>query len=242
MRLNRGKQTRARPTKSAASPRRLATGAVTAEGSYRARKPSRGRSIRSSTIRTAEPLFGAIVRPAEEAVMSRFAPLLALSVSLACAACSGSKTSSVAGGSAKLQVDATTYELHDVVMSIETGESPWFRIDGEPVAHPKEDCVPGLGGGMGLYGELPSAVKRPADLVGERLRVEFSGDGDDANFCFVGMGGLAGAEDAWVTITSVTDGRVAFSMSGSFKVYDERGEGPIKNATANGTAVLRQET
>ena len=85
-------------------------------------------------------------------------------------------------------------------------------------------------------------MTKPVDLVGKRLRVDFSGDGDDANFCFVGMNGLAGAEEAWVTIDSVNENRVTFSMTGTFKVYDDKGAGPITSATAKGTAVMRAES
>ena len=56
------------------------------------------------------------------------------------------------------------------------------------------------------------------------------------------MGGLAGAEDAWVTIDSVSGNRVRFSMSGTFRVYDENGDGPVKTASASGTAVLLGES
>ena len=41
----------------------------------------------------------------------------------------------------------------------------------------------------------PRWFQTGADLVGKRLRVDFTGDGDEANLCFVGMGGLAGAEE-----------------------------------------------
>jgi len=157
--------------------------------------------------------------------------------------CSGSGTTgSASGATARVSLDGETYDVSDVAMTIELGEEPWFRIEGEPAANPNEDCVVGLGGGLGLYGDLPSSVRRPSDLAGARLRVDFSGDGDDANFCFVGMGGLAGAEDAWVTIESVKGDRVSFSMSGTFRVYDENGDGPVKTASASGTAVLLAES
>ncbi|HXV75568.1 MAG TPA: hypothetical protein VD788_04555 [Candidatus Polarisedimenticolaceae bacterium] len=165
--------------------------------------------------------------------------VLALVLASLAAACSGSRsTGSAAGGTASLSVDGTTYHVHDVSMTIELGEQAWFRIDGEPVGDPHADCVPGLGAGLGLYGDLPDSVRQPIDLGGKRLRVDFTGDGDDANFCFVGMGGLAGAEDAWVTIESVNGDRVAFSMSGTFRVYDENGDGPVRTAQASGTALL----
>ena len=56
------------------------------------------------------------------------------------------------------------------------------------------------------------------------------------------MGGLAPAEDAWVTIESVDGEQVRFTMTGTFKIYDENGDGPIKSASAAGTAVVRKET
>ncbi len=158
------------------------------------------------------------------------------------AACSGPASSGSGSGSAHVSLDGTTYQLRDVSITIEPGEDPWFRIDGEPAANPHDDCVPGLGGGLGLYGDLPDSVRDTADLAGQRLRVDFSGDGDDANFCFVGMGGLAGAEEAWVTIDSVSGDRVSFTMTGTFRIYDENGDGPIKSATASGIAILRRES
>jgi hypothetical protein len=160
------------------------------------------------------------------------------------AGCSGTRATAIVNGNAEAQVslDGRTYLLRDVSLTLEAGDDPWFRIDGEPVSHADEDCVVGLSGGMGLYGDLPASVQTPADLLGRKLRVDFSGDGDDANFCFVGMGGLAGAEDAFVTITAVDGDRVTFAMSGTFRIYDENGDGPVKRASAAGQAVLRRES
>lgn len=168
---------------------------------------------------------------------------IALTVVLAALGTSCSSTASTsAGGDARVTLDGRSYEIRDVSLMLETGEEGWYRIDGEPASHPDQDCVPGLGGGLGLYGDLPASVRRIEDLAGKRLRVDFSGDGDDANFCFVGMGGLAGAEEAWVTIGPVTGDRVSFSMEGTFRIYDENGDGPTKTARASGTAVLRRES
>lgn len=158
-------------------------------------------------------------------------------------ACSRPGPSTTApGGTAQVSLDGESYKLRDVSITIEPGEDPWFRIDGEPAENTGRDCVPGLEGGLGLYGDLPAGVRAAADLSGKRLRIDFSGDGDDASFCFVGMGGLAGAEEAWLTIESVDDDRVTFSMSGTFRIYDERGEGPVKEATASGIAIVRSES
>ena len=177
---------------------------------------------------------------------NRLGPALAISVVALATGCSGtSATGNVEGGGtveAEVSLEGKTYLLRDVSLTLETGEDPWFRLEGRPIAHPNEDCVTGLSGGLGLYADLPASVHEPADLLGKRLKVEFSGDGDDANFCFVGMGGLAGAEDAWVTITAVNDERVTFSMSGTFRIYDEKGDGPVKRASAAGQAVLRRES
>jgi hypothetical protein len=56
------------------------------------------------------------------------------------------------------------------------------------------------------------------------------------------MGGLAGAEDAWITFDSVTGSRVTFSMEGRYKIYGENGEGPVANASARGTAVAQTKS
>lgn len=167
----------------------------------------------------------------------------ALMLAALATACSEPGASGPGGsGTARVALDGTTYEVRNVTMTIAPGEDPWFQLGGDPAEHPDEDCVPGLGGGLGLYGELPGSVRRKDDLAGSRLRIEFTGDGDDANFCFVGMGGLAGAEDAWLTIDSVDGDRATFSMSGTFRIYDENGEGPVKTARASGTALVRTES
>ena len=173
----------------------------------------------------------------------RYTGVAILALALLAAGCSGSGPARTAsGGTARVSLGAADYDVRDVSILIEPGEDAWFRIDGEPVASPHEDCVPGLGGGLGLYGDLPASVQTAADLAGKRLKVDFSGDGDDANFCFVGMNGLAGAEEAWITIDSVSGDRVTFSMSGTFKIYDENGDGPVREARAFGTAIVRRES
>ena len=173
----------------------------------------------------------------------RFSNATILTVALAslAAACVGSASSkSGPGGSARVSLDGASYEVRDVTLTIEQGEDAWFRIEGEPAAQADEDCS--LAGGLRLYGDLPASVGGAADLAGKRLRVEFTGDGDDANFCFAGMKGIAGAEEAWVTIDSVDGDRVSFSMTGTFRIYDENGEGPVKTASSSGVAILRRES
>lgn len=156
--------------------------------------------------------------------------------------CSGDRGGSVATGTASVSLNGATYKVGEVALVLETGSDGWFRIEGEALPKTDDDCVPGLTAGLALYGDLPASVHKPLDLVGKRLRVDFSGDGDDANFCFAGMGGLAGAEEAWVSFDSVTGNRVTFSMDGSFRIYDENGEGPVATATAAGVAVAQTES
>ena len=165
--------------------------------------------------------------------------LTSITIALALAGCGSSGTGGGKAGAASLSLNGTTYKVGDVAITMETGEDGWFSIDGEPVPNTDKDCVPGLSEGLSLYGDLPSSVHKPLDLIGKRLRVDFTGDGDEANFCFAGMGGLAGAEEAYVTFDSVTGDRVTFTMEGSFRIYDENGDGPVATASASGTAVAQ---
>lgn len=151
----------------------------------------------------------------------------------------GSPGSDEVGGTAQVSIEGATYGVRDVRFWIEVDDSAWFRIEGTPERDADRDCVPGLAGGLALYGDLPSDVRQPEDLVGRRLRVEFTGDGDDFNLCFAGMGRLAGAEEAWVTIDAVDGDRVDFTMSGTFQLFDEHGEGPVRSASSSGSARLQ---
>ena len=36
--------------------------------------------------------------------------------------------------------------------------------------------------------------------------------------------------------------RVSFSMTGTFRIYDENGQEPLKAATSSGIAILRRES
>jgi len=140
---------------------------------------------------------------------------------------------------AEATIDGATYPVDDVSMEMEFGEGGYYNISGTS-RDDEEDCVPGLGSGMMLYGPLPASATSTADLIGARMPLEFSGDGDDANLCFVGTEGLLGASDAWVTIRSVLDDRVEFEMSGEFVLYDgEGGSSPRpRRAAVIGTAQI----
>jgi hypothetical protein len=158
---------------------------------------------------------------------------------LGAVACSaGDDDSAARWAEASVTIDGKTYDLEEVRMNVEFGEDGYYNIDARPTTDPDEDCVPGLSGGMFLYGSLPQRAQRLEDLAGQRLLVEFSGDGDDANLCFPGMNGLLGAREAWVTIDSIDADRVRFSMSGSFELFDEEGATSELVASAAGTAQL----
>jgi hypothetical protein len=157
-------------------------------------------------------------------------------------ACGGSADGGgVAGGSATATIGSQTFAVSNVEFSFEPGERGWFRIEGDDAANPEKDCMPGLSGGIALYGDVPASVASIADLNGKELAFEFSGDGDDANLCFVGSNGLLGVETGTVKFTAVNGNTLTFSFSGSFKVYDgEGGESstPV-NASGSGTASYR---
>ena len=127
--------------------------------------------------------------------------------------------------------------------SHDTGDGGYFRIEGDDAAHPDEDCLPGLGGGLALYGDLPSDVTSVADLAGRELPFEFSGDGDDFNLCFVGSNGLLGVENGTVRFTAVDGKTVSFSFTGDFIRYDgEGGESPgTISASGAGTALVGED-
>jgi hypothetical protein len=102
-----------------------------------------------------------------------------------------------------------------------------------------DDCLPGLGGGLALYGELPAGVKTVADLNGRELPFEFTGDGDDFNLCFVGSNGLLGVDTGTVTFSGVDGSSVTFSFAGTFDRFDgEGGESGNVRASGSGTAIL----
>jgi hypothetical protein len=160
------------------------------------------------------------------------------------AGCSGSADDATSvGGTAKVTLASKTFDVDDVKLWFETGEDGYFRIEGDDAAHRHDDCLPGLGGGLALYGELPADVKSLPDLAGKELPFEFTGDGDDFNLCFVGSDGLLGVEQGTVTFNRVDGTKVSFSFSGSFIKYDgEGGESstPI-TATGSGTAHVEKD-
>lgn len=142
---------------------------------------------------------------------------------------------------ASATIEGQTYGVRDVVLTLEVGDGQYFNLSGTPTEQPDEDCVIGLSGGMNLYGDIPP-VGGAAELVGQSLPVEFSGDGDDANLCFVGTNGLLGAEAATLTIDAVDGERARFTMSGQFQRYDEEGNPTPVQASASGTALVDTTT
>src|SRR5688572_3708635 len=143
-------------------------------------------------------------------------------------------------GSAKATIAGRTFDVSNVELTFEPGEDGYFRIEGDDAAHADQDCVPGLSGGVALYGDVPSTATSLADLSGKELPFEFSGDGDDANLCFLGTNGLLGVEAGTVRFLSVQGNQVTFSFSGTFTIYDgEGGESstPV-SASGSGTAYM----
>jgi hypothetical protein len=159
---------------------------------------------------------------------------------LACAGCGGgAATEEASGGRATAAIDGTTFAVSDVKLTFEPGEDGYFRIEGRDAEHPDDDCLPGLGGGLALYGELPSSVGSLADLRGRELPFEFSGDGDDFNLCFVGSDGLLGVETGTVKFSGVNESSVTFSFAGNFDRFDgEGGESGNVRASGSGTATI----
>jgi hypothetical protein len=69
-----------------------------------------------------------------------------------------------------------------------------------------------------------------ADLAGQVLPFEFSGEGDDAKLCFVGSNGLLGVE------------KVTFSFSGSVVSYDGKGGQSSSEVNASGSGIAHAAT
>jgi len=154
---------------------------------------------------------------------------------LGCAAAGGSTLDE--GGTASAVVAGRTYAVDDVRFYAEFGDDGHFRVEGNDAANHEKDCLPGLGGGLALYGDVPGAAHSLADLAGKELPFEFTGDGDDFNLCFVGTNGLLGVEDGTVRITKVEGNKVSFTFTGDFIVYDgEGGESAPTRATGSGVA------
>jgi len=128
----------------------------------------------------------------------------------------GGSVEEAGGGTATATIAGRTFEVNNVEMNLAFGKDGSFQIGGDDAANPDEDCVPGLGGGLALYGGLPDSITSLADLAGLELPFEFSGDGDDFNLCFVGSNGLLGVETGTVRFTAVDGRNVTFTFSGSF--------------------------
>lgn len=171
--------------------------------------------------------------------MSRTLVVLA-GLALGLAGCGGSDAPG-SGGTATATVSGATYQVSNVTLTLDTEDEPYFRIGGDDAAHPDGDCVPGLSGGLSLYGDLPAGVKTLADLAGRELPFEFSGDGDDFNLCFVGSNGLLGVESGTVRFSAVNGTKVTFAFTGTFVLYDGVG-GEKPGITASGGGVARLET
>lgn len=168
-----------------------------------------------------------------------------LGPALACVtACGGANANGAGSGSgqAAVTIGDKSFAVSNVLFTYQVGEDGYFRIEGDDAAHPDEDCLPGLGGGIALYGGMPSDVTSIDQLSGKDLPFEFSGDGDDFNLCFVGSNGLLGVEQGTVRFTMNGD-RLTFSFSGSFRTFDGQGgeSASATSASGSGTASISTE-
>jgi len=166
---------------------------------------------------------------------------LGLTLAQFSAACGGGAAAAdTAGGAATAAIEGTTYAVGDVRLAFEPGGDGYFRIEGTDARHPGDDCLPGLGGGLALYGGVPDTVDSLADLSGRELPFEFSGDGDDFNLCFVGSNGLLGVETGTVSFGAVAGNAVTFRFTGDFTRFDgEGGESQSTvRASGSGTATV----
>jgi hypothetical protein len=162
------------------------------------------------------------------------APLLVFTVLVTAAACGGT-TETPARGTATVLIAGKSFDVSNVELTVESGENGYFRIEGDDAANRDKDCVPGLPGRLALYGDLSEEIESPSDLVDKELPFEFSGDGDDANLCFVGSNGLLGVKEGTVRFTSVDGDKVSFTFSGRFIVYDGQGGESSTPVEASGT-------
>ncbi|HVH28358.1 MAG TPA: hypothetical protein VM818_16450 [Vicinamibacterales bacterium] len=167
-------------------------------------------------------------------------PLLGVVFALGCSGAGGPGPGE--GGNAKVTIADTSFDVSNVRLVVVTGEDGYFRVDGDDAAHPNDDCLPGLGGGLALYGDVPANVTSGAYLAGKELPFEFTGDGDDFNLCFVGSNGLLGVESGTVRFDAVEGTTVTFSFSGSFVLYDGEGGQSSSEMRASGSGVAHLAT
>ena len=177
-------------------------------------------------------------------MVKSLASCVALLIVWTTAACGGAPANTSDRGVAKVAIAGKTFDVSNVEFEFDAGEGEggYFRIDGDDAANPGNDCLPGLSGGLALYGDTPATITSLAELSGRELPFEFSGDGDDANLCFAGSNGLLGVDTGTVRFVSVEGSKVTFSFSGTFTVYDgEGGESSTPTAASgSGTAYVRQ--
>lgn len=176
--------------------------------------------------------------------MKRSLAAILVWVALCGAACGGDSPAKTeaGGGQATVTIAGKTFAVNNVTLSYAFGEDAYFRIEGDDAAHPDEDCVTGLQAVLALYGEIPGDVKSLADLSGRELPFEFTGDGDDANLCFVGSNGLLGVENGTVKFGAVDGTKLPFTFNGQFVLYDGKGESETPGIESSGSGVAHAIT
>jgi hypothetical protein len=170
--------------------------------------------------------------------MKMLISLLGLVLTLFAVAC-GETVDAKGGGVAQVTIAGRAFDVNNVTFSFGFGGDGYFRIEGDDAAHPDQDCLPDAVGvsGIALYGELPATVTSLGDLTGRELPIEFTGDGDEANLCFVGSNGLLGVEAGVLRFSAVDSDKASFTFSGDFVIYDGKGgESPAVLASGSGTA------
>jgi hypothetical protein len=101
-----------------------------------------------------------------------FVPFLGMTLALFVATC-GESAQGGNSGNAKVTIARQTFDVKNVELTYEFGDEGYFRIDGEDAAHPDQDCLEGLSGGLALYGDIPlegDLARRPGGS-GAALRV-----------------------------------------------------------------------
>jgi hypothetical protein len=162
-----------------------------------------------------------------------------LAAAAAAPACTGAKAEAKPGSRGAVTIEGATFSLSDVTFVYEPSRT--FRVEGMDARDVGEDCLPGVKGGIALYGRLPEGVNSPVELSDKELPLEFTGNGRDRNLCFAGSNGRLGVEQGTVKFGRVFGGAIQFTFSGEFTRVDGKGSQSelTVHASGSGTAAIR---